>query len=103
MKKENEILRKQVEEFQTAISKAIKDMSMQHIKRYGYVEAIATSVSLARSLSASLAVLTRDLSKKEEKEVHNWFFECIEKGALQFKEKLPSDHFEDLDANNIPS
>ena len=58
MKKEDEgLIDKQVDEFEAALSQAVKDISMQQVKRYGQVNAMAISVSLARSFAASLAVL----------------------------------------------
>ena len=65
MKKEDEgLIDKQVDEFEAALSQAVKDISMQQVKRYGQVNAMAISVSLARSFAASLAVLTSNFSPK---------------------------------------
>ena len=105
MKKEDEgLIDKQVDEFEAALSQAVKDISMQQVKRYGQVNAMAISVSLARSFAASLAVLTSKFSKKEEEKVHKWFFNCIEEEAHRLKdETFPSDPFEDLNTNKKPS
>ena len=105
MKKEDEgLIDKQVDEFEAALSQAVKDISMQQVKRYGQVNAMAISVSLARSFAASLAVLTSKFSKKEEEKVHKWFFNCIEEEAHRLKEEtFPSDPFEDLNTNKKPS
>ena len=105
MKKEDEgLIDKQVDEFEAALSQADKDISMQQVKRYGQVNAMAIAVSLARSFAASLAVLTSKFSKKEEEKVHKWFFNCIEEEAHRLKEEtFPSDPFEDLDTNKKPS
>ena len=105
MKKEDEgLIDKQVDEFEAALSQAVKDISMQQVKRYGQVNAMSIAVSLARSFAASLAVLTSKFSKKEEEKVHKWFFNCIEEEAHRLKEEtFPSDPFEDLDTNKKPS
>ena len=105
MKKEDEgLIDKQVDEFEAALSQAVKDISMQQVKRYGQVNAMAISVSLARSFATSLAVLTSKFSEEEEKKIHNWFFECIKEEVLHLKEEaLSTNLFEDLKDNKRPS
>jgi hypothetical protein len=101
---EEKLVDKQVDEYEAALSQAIKDTTMQQVKRYGHANAMAISVSLARSFAASLAVLTSNFSEEEEKKIHNWFFECIKEEVLHLKEEaLSTNLFEDLKDNKIPS
>ena len=56
-----EIMDKQAEEFENAISKVVKETTEKCIEIYGQVNAMAISASLARTFAASMAVLTKDL------------------------------------------
>ncbi len=103
-KEEGKMLEKQADDFEAAITKGIKETTMQHVKRYGRTSAMAISVSLARSFAASMAVLTQEFPKKERKKVLDWFFENIKEEALQLDDDIaPKDLSEALSVNKQPS
>ena len=103
-KDEGKMLEKQADDFEAAISKGIKETTMQHVQLYGHTSAMAISVSLARTFAASLAVLTQEFPKKERKRVREWFFESIKEEALQLDEDMASqDLSETLNVNKQPS
>ena len=97
-----EIMDKQAEEFENAISKVVKETTEKCIEIYGQVNAMAISASLARTFAASMAVLTKDLPQKDEKRITNMFFETIVEEMHHLKKEMnesPKELFEII--NNI--
>ena len=103
---EDEIMDKQAEAFETAISKIVKETTEKCIELYGKVNAMAISVSLARTFAASLAVLTKDFPPKDEKRITNMFFETIVEEMLHLKKEMnesPEEFDEIFNKNTRPS
>ena len=69
MTKEEELMHKQVLTFTQALSQTIMKETPNCIKTDGVVVTQAISIALAKTLGASIAVVTRGLSEKDVNEM----------------------------------
>lgn len=95
---EKDLIDKQTDDFEAAISEGIKETTMQHVKQYGSSNAMAICVSLGRVFAASLAAMTKNFPKKEKQTVHRWFFENIKEEIDFLIEEVDTDS---IDLNEI--
>jgi len=107
MGKKKEIIEIQEDMFNDAFTDALEETTENCVKRYGHVNAGAICVSLSHMFAASLASLTLDYSKKEEKQLYNAFFERVVEEAHEYKKELvsPNDLFKilNVDKGECPS
>ena len=85
---EDRLVDKQVKYFADHLSETIQQLTMKCIELDGRADTSAITISLAKTLAASAAVLTMGMPEVDTKNILHMLFEIVEEGVAFHKEDL---------------